>query len=259
MLTQEQKDFIKLLGVINRSKSADDVFRDWLDIATISYRNTTLSRDSEQWKINEDHYMKMIGRYVNVEEVQDTPEDDPRRRPLNQMVELTGTFMLAHQDNRFQDFLGPISGELGMLNPRTGQFFTPEHISALMAKMLISRELVQAAVDKKGYLSVSDPAAGSGGMALQAAKVIHELGFEPLDVLVIHCVEIMRTSFMMCYLQMFASGVPAVVIHGDSLKLETFDMAVTYPLAYTWLSQEKGIEEPEKVVEENDFGQIELF
>jgi hypothetical protein len=86
---------------------------------------------------------------------------------------------------------------------------------------------VEKTIDENGFVTVSEPAVGAGGMVIAVADVIEELGFDPSRHLWVEAIELSQTSFHMAYVQINARGVAGKVIHGNSLSLQTFTSAYT--------------------------------
>ena len=89
-----------------------------------------------------------------------------------------------------------------------------------MAAMVHDEETIGQAVEREGWMTLSEPACGAGGMVVAFAEQMKDAGRDygkQLRVVAqdidIHCVN-------MCYVQMRIHGIPAAVIHGDALKLE---------------------------------------
>ena len=100
----------------------------------------------------------------------------------------------------------------------TGQFFTPQHISEFMGK--IAAIDVGRTIDEYGYCSVLEPASGSGTMVLGFAQAMKEQGYNYQKQLLAQAVDIDIRCVHMTYLQLSLYGIPAVVIHGNSLSME---------------------------------------
>ena len=87
--------------------------------------------------------------------------------------------------------------------------------------------MLMAQIEAQGFITISEPAAGAGGMVLAVADVIEEQGFDPARHIWVEAVELSRATFHMAYVQIAARGVAGRVIHGNSLSLVTFDQAFT--------------------------------
>ena len=114
--------------------------------------------------------------------------------------------------------------ELGIQSEHVGQFFTPPEVSELMARLTYSEEL--AKLDKP-FVTVCEPACGAGGMILAFTKVMISYGYNPAERMWAHCQDVDRTAALMCYLQLALWNVPAVVVVGNTLTLETREVFYT--------------------------------
>ena len=116
---------------------------------------------------------------------------------------------------------------MGALSGHTGQFFTPYNVSKLVAQMTIME--AGALIQEKGFLTVEEPASGSGGMMLAVADVLQEQGFDPTLHMLVSATDISPLCYHMTFLQLTLRGIPAYVTHGDTLRRERFSSAWTPP------------------------------
>lgn len=128
-----------------------------------------------------------------------------------------------------RDFLGEVSSQLNVLNPKQGQFFTPYHVSRLMAKMALDD--VSQLIEKQGYITMQEPAAGAGGMVLATADELLEQGLNPMIHMLVHAIDINQLCYYMCFVQLTCKGAAAYVERGNALSNEHFEGAWT-PHAY---------------------------
>ncbi|MGO2345796.1 MAG: N-6 DNA methylase, partial [Providencia sp.] len=96
--------------------------------------------------------------------------------------------------------------------------FTPDNVSYLMAQFHLGD--IYNDLKNKDYISLSDPASGSGGMILAVIKGMLEKGFNPSSNIWVQATDISRVAALMCYIQLSLWGVPAQIIVGNSLSLE---------------------------------------
>jgi hypothetical protein len=80
-------------------------------------------------------------------------------------------------------------------------------------------------------ISIAEPACGSGGLLIEAANELYELGYDPTQVMRVHATDISRDGFNMAYLQLSLLNIPAVVVHGDTLQMEIWESRPTPMLA----------------------------
>lgn len=193
-----KKEFLKLLNSIDYSKNGYDIFSDFLTLSSLSIANAFYrSPDLEE------EYMRTVKRYKDVSKF-----------PVlfNMIVE-------EFERNPFQDLLGEIymSSEFG--NKHTGQFFTPFHLSVFMAQMTLGN--IKELFNGYDYFTLGEPACGSGGMIIAAAKVIKEAGFNPQQCMYFKATDIDVKCFQMTYIQTSLLGLCGDVELGNTLTLET--------------------------------------
>lgn len=215
MSNQYKPDFIRILESLDRSKGRTENFRSFCEMSFCALAKKT-AHDESRAEALEARYMEIVGTYGN--------KDDVRKMP-----ELLGLVTMALHDGG-RDFLGEIAGEVGALDKKNGQFFTPYDVSKFMAALSLGG--FEAVLEKDGFLTLSDPAAGAGCMLLAAADLVEEGGRSVMDCMSAQAVELNRSTYHMLYVQLALRGIPAAVIHGNSLSLEVFDSAYTSAAVY---------------------------
>ena len=200
--------FIKIIKEIDPSKHRSDVFRDFCELAFCSLAKKS-SPFAEQQAQLEKQYMDVVAKYRN--------KDDVRRMP-----ELLALAVTALSTGGC-DFLGEIAGELGVLDAKLGQFFTPYEVSRLMAEMTIGD--LPSKIEEQGFVTIDEPAAGAGGMLLAVADFAECKGCQPETTLWVHATELSIHTYHMCYVQLAARGLAGRVIRGNSLSMEVFSWA----------------------------------
>jgi hypothetical protein len=80
----------------------------------------------------------------------------------------------------------------------------------------------QSAIMEKGYITMCEPTCGSGVMVTSFLKAMQKEGLNYCTQLVVTAVDVDAKCAHMTYLQLALYGVPAVVIHGDSLAVKEF-------------------------------------
>ena len=96
-----------------------------------------------------------------------------------------------------------------------GEFYTPRDVSYFMAKMMLG----DAEIPGDRPLTLSEPACGSGGMVLAFAEALGERGIAPNRVWV-EARDASRHACDMAYVNLTLCGIPAVVIHGNTLTMQ---------------------------------------
>ena len=210
-----KQEFISLLESIDNSKSKRDNFNNFCVMAYSALAKQTAPSPQRAEEL-EAQYMAIVRTYSN--------KDDVRKIP-NLM-----SYTILALNLGGCDFLGEIASELEILDKKNGQFFTPYHISKMMAK--ISLPDPHCIIEKDGFFSLSDPAAGAGCMILAAADSVDEQGFSASDCMSVQAIELNRMTFHMLYIQLALRGIAAEVIHGNTLTMEIFETAYTPAAIY---------------------------
>ncbi len=191
------KPFIQAFNGIARQKHRYTVFSDFVRLSAISLHNSVNKIESL-----EDEYMEIIKGYSKDE--------------ANSMAQLLGE-VVQLLDGEPIDVLGALYMDLDFGNAHTGQFFTPNHISQLMAQMSYDDQLRNL---EKPFITLSEPACGAGGMVLAFVKVMLSYGHNPAERLWVQCIDIDRIAALMCYVQLTLWNVPAQIIVGNTLTME---------------------------------------
>lgn len=129
-----------------------------------------------------------------------------------------------------RDVLGEIYHSLNLHNEDNGQFFTPFHVCEMMAGISVGNS--KAHIEEKGYITIQEPTCGSGAMLIAAANVLYSQKYNPSQNMVCLAVDNDFRCCMMAYIQLSLLGIPAVVVHGDSLLVKEYDRF--YTPAYIW-------------------------
>lgn len=182
----------------------DQVFRDWCELTALSFRNSIERRDAE---VREARYLEVAGNYD--------------REELDRFARLTAEVALE-LERQLSDVLGKLYMGLELGNSGIGQFFTPYDVSKLMAQMTAA-PLVQA-LDDADFVRVHEPSSGSGGMIIALAEVLRDGGINYQRRIHVEAQDIERTAVHMSYIQLSLLHVPALVIHGNTLTQERFDV-----------------------------------
>lgn len=175
------------------------LWSDFIEMAAISISNTT---DRFQRKNREERYLEISNKYSKDE--------------LMIFSEMMADLVMDLEENP-RDVLGEAFMELELGNKWVGQFFTPYPMAYIMTQMTLTKEAVQEAIDKDGFLTIADEACGGGVTLIAAFNWIRELGFNPQQMLVIEGSDIDARSCCMSYIQLSLLGANAVIRQRDSL------------------------------------------
>jgi hypothetical protein len=226
--SQARAHIVKSLRQFAHSTSLRQLWDDWLEGMALAFANFSgnsmeMLRD-EAWKEREAKYMRLVERH------------GPER--WREIAALTGVLvdMLEEQQavgivqtsgwSGGGDPLGELFMELEFGNEDAGQFFTPWSLCVVKARLLIDEGLCQQ-VDELGFVTIEDPAVGSGTTLLAAADQALELGVNPQTQMRFHGRDISLSSVHMAYVNLSLRGLPGIIEHGDTLRMEIWSRWVT--------------------------------
>lgn len=208
-LTDEQVErpreaFLRIFRSMIHRHRPHRLWEDFVGMASIALQNHVVFDDEREAR-----YMDMVGRHQG---------EEPTL--ISQLMALTA---IALQRQK-QDFLGSLYMELELGNRATGQFFTPYHLSLLMAE--INAQGAKECIERKGHTSVSDPACGAGCTLIAFAQALEEQGLNPGDCFY-HAIDVDASTARMCYIQLALLGLPAAVYIGNTLSMEMREVMLT--------------------------------
>lgn len=169
-----RREFIRLFDDTARYHSRYRVFDDFLHCAAIALHNGIPCQCSDAL---EQRYLEIIRGY-------DRADTDRMARLL--ALTVNGLDAYPH------DFLGSVFMELNLGDAHRGQFFTPWHVTQLMAQ-----------------LSCAD-----------LAEHVKLAGYSPAHHLWVSCGDIDTTARCMAYIQLSLPGIAGEVVLGNSLTAE---------------------------------------
>jgi type I restriction-modification system DNA methylase subunit len=206
VVPNHQAEIINLIRKVAYKRDTFLVASDWLEMAAISVSNS----------VNPNHRQERESRYLDIIKLYDKAHQDIFPEIFNHLVEALEEKV---QTTGAEDVLADIFLELSLNRQENAQFFTPQCVSEVISKLL-GVDAFQAAIAKRGYMTALEPACGSGGTIIALCKLLQESNINYCTQLVITAVDIDPKCVYMTYLQLSLYGVPAVVIHGNSLTGE---------------------------------------
>jgi type I restriction-modification system DNA methylase subunit len=173
-----------------------------VEMAAISISNAV---DMSQREAREKKYMQIVGKYEK-HEVAKFPE----------MLACVAMELEAG----ITDVLGTTYHELELHNKWAGQYFTPFELCRMMSKMTL-HDFSEKTLPECGFVTVCEPACGSGAMVLaMAADMKESTGWNCQRSMHVTAVDVDLKCVCMAYLQFSLLHIPAVIVHGNSLSLE---------------------------------------
>ena len=191
-----KKEIVKAINEISGKYSPYQIFRDWCEMYALAIQNACVLYHDELWNQRENTYKGIISKY------------DEKER--DNILFMSNVLPLIYEEE-FTDVLGEIYMESGAGNSATGQFFTPFHVSVMMAEMNKSE------YTKNGKIELLEPSCGGGGMIIAIAKTMKRMGLNYQSKMKVVAQDLDWLSVYMTYIQLSLLGIDAIVVQGDSL------------------------------------------
>ncbi|MFL9911976.1 N-6 DNA methylase [Paraburkholderia sp. RL17-337-BIB-A] len=220
-----QKALVRLIRSFSHGHHLHTVFSDFVELSALAISNSV---DLSQYEPREKRYLDIIGKYKR-EEVERFPQmlglltESFEMRAQAMRKAGSGGFAMA--SGGLTDVLGETYMMLELGNARAGQFFTPYHVSRLMAMMTIGDG--GPAVRDHGFIRVQEPACGAGGMVMAVAESLHDAGHNYQQAMHATCIDVDPCCVHMAYVQLALLHIPAVIVHGNALTLDVWGMWYT--------------------------------
>lgn len=222
---QSQKEIIKILRGMTGKWGLYSLWRDFLVLAACTISNSV---DKNQWQKREDMYMQTIKKYEKEE--------------ANKFAEMLALVVTGLGGSRYGDFLGELYMQLEIGNKDVGQFFTPYHVSKLMA------QLIDVNPDENGVVTLNEPACGSGGLIIAYAEAMKMNDSNFQTQLKVVCNDLDYDVVKMAYIQLSLLGIDAVVMQGDTITLKMNEAWYT-PMHFVNIARDREREKSENVIE----------
>lgn len=201
---QHRAAIAKLVRSFNYKYRTDRIFSDAIEAAAIALDGLDLNAARRAQR--EERYSKIMETY----------DADERAVFPKILAELT-----MAMEAEPGDVLGDVFGSLELGNAAAGQFFTPFSVSSLMAQMTIGDGVhVRQLIQEKGFVGLSEPACGAGGMVIAYAQALRKIGINYQHYLCVTAVDVDSRAAHMAFVQFALMHIPAVVIVGNTLTLE---------------------------------------
>ena len=210
MYAERLNAFTKLYNELSIMYGSVNVFIDFVKICAISIYNS-FAKNNEMEQL----YLDTINSYKKEHQLL--------------FCKMFGELIMMYEDSKeITDILGPFYEREHLGNGHLGQFFTPTHISDLMAEISLEDEqTLKNIIEKRGFISMTEPTCGAGGMILSLAKALRKRNINYQQDLLVEATDISDVCAYMTYIQLSLYGIPATVYCGDTLsqnirfKLET--------------------------------------
>jgi type I restriction-modification system DNA methylase subunit len=195
-----KKNVIDLFKKFGVKHDTFTVWNDFLELAAISISNATDYKEER-----EQQYLKTIKKY--------------KKEEVDLFPRILAEIAITFEEEGTTDLLGEIFMEMGLGNKWTGQFFTPFNLALVTAELTFDPK----DIEEKGYIEFNEPCAGGGAMIIAFAEVMRKHGYNPQEDLKVICNDLDIKSVYMTYIQLSLLGIPAAVLHMNTITLEHWD------------------------------------
>ncbi len=213
-LTTYQKRFVDTFQRLTYKQQSWQVWSDFILMSACAISNGV---DKTRFEEREKAYLDTFGRYEAKEQ--------------RIFSELLAVMVEALDVNPEQDFLGDLFMQLGLGNHWKGQFFTPYSLCRAIGEMQAGD--LKAVIERKGYISVNDPACGAGALLIAFANAARSKGVNYQNHVLFVAQDIDQTAALMCYIQLSLLGCPGYVVIGDTLSQPATDNLAGRDVWYT--------------------------
>ena len=193
--------FRKMLPTVSNAHSPSDIFRDVCRIFSLSLRGAVTMDKAEREGI-ESMYASFAEKYG----------PDGMKKVGAMFAHLVEALELKRSD-----FLGHVYEDLNATVKSFGQFFTPDCVSRMMARITFSQRPEPGRV-----VTMNDCACGAGALLIEGAEAFVECGGRQGDIL-IYAEDLDATACCIAYTQLSLLGYPAIVHHMDSLSRKVYE------------------------------------
>lgn len=217
----------EIAKILDRIQGFDTytVISDFFAVSAIAVRNNVdYGKERESY---EQRYLSIVKKY--------------RKEDLEIFAQALGVFMGWIKDAMdgnipFRDFAGEIYMDSGTSSGKAGQFFTPYHVSHLMAEVNFDKEKIKSEIDADPdrLITIAEPTCGAGGLIVAAIDVLKSAGVNYAWNVFVDCGDIDSRCVHMTYLTLSLLGVPAVVRKGDALSLDYSETWYTPSYIFAW-------------------------
>ena len=196
-------EITKKLLKIGSSQGTDKAFTTFIELMATSL---AIEADPVNAEARKKRYQKIIG--------------DLSSNLRNEYFELCALVKEIFAKNADEpiDILGNVFHELNLHNAWHGQFFTPNDVALLMARVLNPT----SAGTKNGVFTLNEPTCGSGTMVIAVACTMLYNGEDPSKNLLVQAQDIDIRCVWMAYIQLSLYNIPAVIQHENTLTMEVW-------------------------------------
>ena len=207
------KDFNSLLKELSHDRGELEVLQDFFEMAFCALAKQTRFPESVGGKALEARYMAVVEK---------RPKGYIRKIP--ELLALTALGV-----RKYGDFLGRVAVDSSILSKSLGQFFTPPDVARLMVRMTLGEQISRQLVEQK-WISVQEPAIGSGVQILALAEYLRDIGRNLETCLYVEGIDVSDIAYKMSYIQLSLAGIPARIFKGNTISMEMSNVQMTHSM-----------------------------
>ncbi len=216
-MQEGSEGMLKNIQKLSGRHSTWKVFSDFCEISAISISN---SIDKANYEERENQYLNIVKGY--------------KKEEVDLFAKMFADLVMdsneCAENELLDDILGQTFHELGLHNHWKGQYFTPMTVCDAMGEITLQNP--EKIIEERGYITVGEPCVGSGAMVLGMANALENRGYNYQKHMVVTATDIDLKCVHMAYIQFSLYGIPAVVIHGNTLTNEKWSR--WYTPMYAW-------------------------
>lgn len=210
-MTMKKEDIVDIIRSV--SGNVYSVYTDWIRMCAITISNSVIwSEEMEK------DYLNTAKRYS--------------RKELMMFSEAFAILQVLMEE-KYDDYLGSIYMMLETGSKRTGQFFTPYHVSKLLSEITGTRE------EETGRKLINEPTCGAGANIIAFLEKEKKRGVNYQEEYEIVAQDLDWNCVYMCYIQLSLYGAYGKVIQGDTLSDERKSNVLYTPM---YMLQRGGVE-----------------
>ena len=199
-----RKDMLQLIDEVAGNYSRYEIFSDFIKASALAMSNACTVIQDKVWLDREQEWQAIANKH-----------GDKVMHKFSMMLAI----LALELEQNMSDVLGQVYMEGEMGSKQTGQFFTPFHISKLVAQIAMKH------VERGEKYVINEPSCGGGGMIIATAVALRDAGIDYQMVMDVYAQDLDWKSVYMCYLQLSLLGIRATCMQGDTLSGTVVDKA----------------------------------
>ena len=211
-----ETSLLKIAEITHERISRAQTFADFLHYCALLFSMRTDPIHAEQ-------------RSETLKRLKSSYKDDEWKAFHQGLADLCGIFTRNIQMCLYEDLFTLPFTQLGATSGVLKQDFSPAEIGKLIGAISIPSHLT---LPEQGFFSLGDHACGSGTLLLAGVQRFADIGYNPSKQLVIQAADLDARCVHMTYLHLSLYGIPAVIVHGNTITLEEYDR--WYTPVYLW-------------------------